>query len=558
VRNHSNIQTDFGIFTNAGRILTELLTRQLDILGKDHKDTISTLASLVDYYETHHPNKVEAQKIVVKLQCQVLGDDAEVTQVSIAKLAFEEGRKEESKRLLLRLLRLHQWQGDVDHANALRSLSFWEHRFVEGHDQDAAFREIFRFRRELLGASHSAFLSGVTWPDLGPQEGSADADGANCRNALEAVLHTVISLLKGVVQLLNDKALTTIGLYASALRDRKFYHQAQELWHAVLLRRLEILGEDHVHIQYARHGLSCIYAMMGDYSRSAEQEVLLMETYERSLGEDDAQTLSVTASLANSLQFLGDHAESCRLRRKVYNVRQRVLAHEHPDTQEIMMDLANSHRSLQQYDEATTLSLAVFHERTRMLGSRDPQTLSAARQASTCLYYTEKYAESEVLIRGALEILRDLYGDDHEEVLSAMADLAILLYLKNEHRKCAELEWQILDKKERIFGIRHAKTVQAASSLVTTLKRLKEFAIAETLELFLREETEVLPDQRREGTLDVGHQHGSVLRRRVIHGLICQRNTRQVHLFVILTFPHHHDLSLSLSSRSLSTVVEWV
>ncbi|RHZ65358.1 uncharacterized protein CDV56_109374 [Aspergillus thermomutatus] len=156
----------------------QVLNIQKQVLGPEHPDTLTGMASLALTY-SHQGRWKEAEELEIKvMRKQELGPEHPDTLASMAMLALiyqEQGRWKEAEVLKIQVLEMRKQVLGPEHPDTLTSmaslaLAYWSQgRWKEAEDLDM---EVLKMRKQVLGPEHPGTLSSmddlaITWKSQG-------------------------------------------------------------------------------------------------------------------------------------------------------------------------------------------------------------------------------------------------------------------------------------------------------------------------------------------------------------------------------------------------------
>ncbi|KAJ7112081.1 hypothetical protein C8R44DRAFT_741810 [Mycena epipterygia] len=277
---------------------------------------------------------------------------------------------------------------------------------------------------------------------------------------------------------------------------------AEELQAAVVLKRRNLLGEDHHDTLEAMYWLACIYRNLGKFKEAEESEVVVLRQRKDGLGDNHPKTLHVMGNLALTYCNLGKLKESEELGVAVVEKQRNVLGDSHLDTLQGMGNLAFTYLNLGKFKEAEELGVVVLGKRRILLGENHPDTLQTMGNLAAAYQNLGKLKAAEELKVMVLDKRRNLLGDNHPTTLIAMVNLAVTYKTLGKLKEAEELEVVMLEKSRNILGENHPNTLMAIGNLAVTYQKLGKLKEAEQLQIVVLE--------KRRSTL--GDQHIDTLR----------------------------------------------
>ena len=232
---------------------------------------------------------------------------------------------------------------------------------------------------------------------------------------------------------------------------------------------------------------------IGVFSREDSIELYeqVLAEYERVLGADHPDTLTVRNNLAGAYKSAGRLAEAVELFERVLADRVRVLGPDHPDTLAARNNLAGAYYSVGRFGEAIELFERVLAERERVLGSDHPDTLTTRNNLAGAYYFAGRFGEAIELLGRVLAERERVLGPDHPDTLTTRNNLAFAYHSAGRFDEAIELYERVLADQERVLGPDHPDTLTVRNNLAFAYHSAGRFG--EAIELFER----VLADQER-------------------------------------------------------------
>ncbi|KAJ7819157.1 hypothetical protein B0H13DRAFT_2453612 [Mycena leptocephala] len=209
----------------------------------------------------------------------------------------------------------------------------------------------------------------------------------------------------------NQQAVVDFGVqYGTIYHHARRSEEAKELDLAVLEKRKQVLGDDHLDTLHAMSDLALTYQKLGKFHKAEELQVVVLQKQKQFLGDDHPDTLREMGSLALTYNHRGEFHKAEELQAVVLEKRKQVLSDDHPSTLLVMGDLATTYHNLGKFHKAEELEVVVLQKRKQVLGDDHPHTL--------LLWMAE---ELQVI---ALEKRKKVLGDNYPDTLHTMWILA--------------------------------------------------------------------------------------------------------------------------------------
>ena len=139
----------------------------------------------------------------------------------------------------------------------------------------------------------------------------------------------------------NDDIYSKFGL---VFRENGDWRNAEKLYIEVMIKRKEILGQEHPDTLNSMANLAITYRYQGRWKEAEELQTQVLDVRNKIVGEEHPDTLTSMADLAETYWNQGRWNEAEQLEIQVLNTRKRILGQEHPDTLTSMTNLAETYR----------------------------------------------------------------------------------------------------------------------------------------------------------------------------------------------------------------------
>ena len=366
-----SVYLQLGLYPKARSLLERALELRRQVLGRDHPDTLDSMAELAAllHRDGHDPEAERLLRAALEAQRRRLGKNDRRTLRSMASLgevlSFS-ARFDEAERLqreALAGLRGTLGPGDRETLKVQDRLAATLHKAGRLAEADALGRDFLALSRRSLGRDDTMTMQGA----------------ANLASVLQA---------EGQL----DEAAT---LQRQAVDDFRRVFGPE---HPLTLGTMNNLG-----------------ALLREQGRLAEAEKVLTDLLairRRVLGPQHPNTLRVLANLGTVLADEGRYVEAEAVTREGFETRKRALGAEHPDTLTSMEKLASALRRLGRLDEALALHREVVAARRRVLGPKHRETLLSMSSMAETLDATGKGGEAKQLLDEALALCSALPPGD--------------------------------------------------------------------------------------------------------------------------------------------------
>ncbi|KAJ7139309.1 hypothetical protein C8R44DRAFT_847374 [Mycena epipterygia] len=257
--------------------------------------------------------------------------------------------------------------------------------------------------------------------------------------------------------------------------------KAEQLQVAVVQKRRNVLGEDHLDTLAAMYWLAWIYGNLGKLKEAEQLEIAVLKQRMDVLGDSHPDTLNAMGNLSQTYERLGKLKEAEQLGVAVVEKQRNVLGDNHPQTLKAMGFLALIYNGLGKFTEAEELGVVVLEKQKNLLGENHPDTLRAIGNLAVTYKTLGKVKEAEELEVVVLEKKINILGENHPKTLIAIGNLAFTYTTLERWQEAQELGEVVLKKRRTVLGGNHPHTLRAMISLAATYNKLERWKEAEEL-----------------------------------------------------------------------------
>jgi tetratricopeptide (TPR) repeat protein len=228
---------------------------------------------------------------------------------------------------------------------------------------------------------------------------------------------------------------------------------------------------------------ACWYLLSRGDTRTAHDLASdLRQQWSDRLGDDDPETMAITAYVARALTEMARYAEARDLYQETLDRERRMLGDDHPDTLASAGNLAITLRRLGDVQAARDLNQDILDRARRVLGVDNPDTLRTANNLANALRELGEVRAARDLDQDTFDRSRRVLGEDHPDTLASAGSLAIDLQALGEVQAARDLDQDTLDRARRVLGADHPYTLTLASNLAVGLRALGEVRAARDLD----------------------------------------------------------------------------
>ena len=213
---------------------------------------------------------------------------------------------------------------------------------------------------------------------------------------------------------------------------------------------------------------------IGVFSREDSIELYeqVLAEYERVLGADHPDTLTVRNNLAGAYKSAGRLAEAVELFERVLADRVRVLGPDHPDTLAARNNLAGAYYSVGRFGEAIELFERVLADQERVLGPDHPGTLTTRNSLAGAYEDVGRFGEAIELFERVLADQERVLGPDHPDTLNARDNLALAYDAVGRLAEAINVWEELLPDCRRLLGPEHPLTKLVQKNLEAAKRKM--------------------------------------------------------------------------------------
>jgi tetratricopeptide (TPR) repeat protein len=405
----------------------QLQARELrrEVLGLEHPDTLTSMASLASTYRNQGRWK-EAESLFVQVietrkRVPVLGEEHPSTLASIANLA-----------------------------STYRNQGRWK-------EAEATELQAIEIKKRVLGEEHPETLTSIAnLASIYQKQGRWKES-----EELQAKELDICSRVLGEE---HPSTLTSIANLASIYWNQGRWKEAELLDIQVIETRKRVLGEGHPDTLTSIANLASTFWKQGRWKEAELLDIQVMEIRKRLLGEEHPSTLTSMANLASTFWKQGRWREAELLDIQVIETIKRVLGEEHPSTLTSMANLASTYQSQGRWKEAELLEVQVMETRKRILGEH-PSTLTSMANLASLYWKQGRWKEAELLFVQVVETRKRVLGEEHPDTLTSMANLAHTWKCQGRLGDALDLMKTCCHHQQQVLGRDHPDTVSTLSVL---------------------------------------------------------------------------------------------
>jgi CHAT domain-containing protein/tetratricopeptide (TPR) repeat protein len=326
-------------YAEAIALAERVLQARERLLGKDHPDTLTSVANLAALYRAQGRYS-EAEPLYLRglaAKERLFGKEHPdtLTAVNILGLLYRaQGRNGEAEALYKRTLAARERVLGPDHADTIASINNLAelYRGIGRYaDAEPLYKRAVAGAERILGPNHPDTLTCVG--NLGDlyraQERYSEA---------EPLLERVAEAKERALGKDNPSTLDSISNLAKLYMDQGRYEEAEPLLTDGLKTSERVLGKDHPDTLTWLHDLATLYSNAGRHGEAEPLFLRALDANERTLGKDHPHTLSSANNLAYLYRQEGRYGEAEALYKRVAESAERAFG---PDDMRVGVALSN-------------------------------------------------------------------------------------------------------------------------------------------------------------------------------------------------------------------------
>ena len=275
--------------------------------------------------------------------------------------------------------------------------------------------------------------------------------------------------------------LSSLSLLVLVLQDRGKYEAAEEMNRRALEGYEKVLGVEHPDILTIVNNLAMVLQHQGKYKASEEINRRALEGREKVLGVEHPDTLTSVGNLALVLRGQGKYGAAEEMSRRALEGYEKVLGVEHPSTLASVNNLALVLRYQGKYEASEKMSRRALEGYEKVLGVEHPSTLASVNNLALVLQGQGKYGAAEEMSRRALEGYEKVLGVEHPSTLASVNNLALVLQGQGKYGAAEEMNRRALEGYEKVLGVEHPSTLASVNNLALVLRYQGKYEASEKM-----------------------------------------------------------------------------
>ncbi|MEY2482495.1 MAG: hypothetical protein QOK24_1023 [Verrucomicrobiota bacterium] len=254
------------------------------------------------------------------------------------------------------------------------------------------------------------------------------------------------------------------------LIEQGAYRDAEDVLRAVVETRERTLGGEHADTLRSRTRVAYAQYRQGKYNEAIAGFRGIVTLEERIFGPDHPDTLLSRNGLAIALDNGGKPAEAEAEHRRILAIREKVLGPEHPDTLRTRNNIALTLDRQGKHAEAVSEYREVVDLENKVLGPEHPDTLRSRSSLAYALDHQGKYAEAELNLRDVIRLEERVLGPQHPDTLISRLRLDRALLSEGKFTEAETDLRDLITVEEKVLGPEHPDTLSGRSGLANALQ----------------------------------------------------------------------------------------
>jgi hypothetical protein len=210
----------------------------------------------------------------------------------------------------------------------------------------------------------------------------------------------------------------------------------------------------------------------GEFDEALETGWEIDRQWQRKIGADHRQSLSLHFQIANVLRSAGRPQQAYELDKQILDKQEQALGESHPLTLQTAGSLAADLRALGKFYEALAMDEETYSKLRYAVGPDEPNTLSAANNLAVDLRLVGNFSRARVIDAETLADRQRVLGSDHPYSLHSAAMLGRDMRELGEYTDSIEILTSTYDRYHAILGEDFVDTLRTAKSVAVSLRKM--------------------------------------------------------------------------------------
>ena len=263
---------------------------------------------------------------------------------------------------------------------------------------------------------------------------------------------------------------TLMDTMGSVYQSLGLYPEASNLLNSALVKRRELLGDEHVDVALTKAHLAEVLTLQASYDAAEPMYREALDTQRRLLGDEAGEVADTLVGFAEFLTDAGRYEEAEVLLSESIEIRRSILGDEHLDLAKAMEDLGMNFFDQGNNEAAEAMLRDSNAMRRRLLGdSPHPQLADGLNNLALVLWVAGRFGEAEILFRESLDMNKVLLDDFHPEITVNLNNLALLLHDMGDFEAAEPMYRNVITMRKQTLGEEHPEVALALNNLAFLL-----------------------------------------------------------------------------------------
>jgi tetratricopeptide (TPR) repeat protein len=209
----------------------------------------------------------------------------------------------------------------------------------------------------------------------------------------------------------------------------------------------------------------------GEHEESRRLAQQTYDTWRKSLGDDDPNTLKIASWLGWVLLAVGRYQEAAEVNARLLELCKRVHGEDHEETLEALANVAADKRVAGEFAEAFAVSEEAYRRASRALGPDEPAALVAAHNVGVDLRLLGRFVEAQQRDEDTWQRKVRLFGEDDQRTLLTLDSLLIDRRELGDYLGARMRQEELVEQYERVLNSEFHPSLLAARRDLSVMRR---------------------------------------------------------------------------------------
>ena len=465
-----------GHYADAVEVMEAALCAQLEILGDDHSDTISSHIALVPFYlqARRIPRALELSEHILPVLTEKLGANHERTlraRANYANVLVADGKFAEATKQLVSLLNDYPEKGMGDDRESLIVNNILAHAYLRVGNAPRAIpilERILPLCEARLGVDHPDTLIIRSNLAMGYNE---VGQYSRCVPLLQRTYEACVAKLGDV----HPTSLIARKNLALAYMDAGQIQGAVPIFERLLKIAEAINGPRALQTLLARNDLGTAYSKGGQAEQAIQTLEMSREFIDSPETEDNPTAQSLRGALAVAYARIGKHAQAIPLLEKNIALGGKNSEINPRGKISERSTLADMLRLVGQFDRAIPMLETNLTDAETKLGLDHPTTLICRGTLAVAYRQASQFDKALPLLERNLQISITKLGEEHPDTIIFRVNFGGAIQTSGDLPKALSILETAVGQARRAFGLAHPTTLQITQIWCEALDEAKDW-----------------------------------------------------------------------------------